>query len=181
MIARPTFGPDGEIVFQAVEGNTNYLERMNQDGSGRSRAYPEPIHELQSVSRARKWVGAVVIHSNGKSTTPMVMAIPLEEGEPRQLCQGYCLTTWASSGKFLYILVEAGTETNPGRSLALPLGPGEVLPALPAEGIAPLADASVVPGAQSVNRDDLVGGKDPDHYAYVKTTVHRNLYRVSLP
>jgi hypothetical protein len=55
------------------------------------------------------------------------------------------------------------------------------LPPLPAEGILPDAEASVVPGAQSVNHQQVVGGKDPEHYAYVKTTVHRNLYRVSIP
>ena len=44
-----------------------------------------------------------------------------------------------------------------------------------------MADASVVPGAQSVPRADLIPGTDLDHFAYVKTTVHRNLFRVSLP
>jgi hypothetical protein len=44
-----------------------------------------------------------------------------------------------------------------------------------------MADASVVPGAQSVPRADLIPGADLDHFAYVKTTVHRNLFRVSLP
>jgi hypothetical protein len=65
--------------------------------------------------------------------------------------------------------------------LAIPLGPGESLPDLPAAGIAPLAEASVVQGAQSVRRGELVPGKDPEHYAWVNTTVHRNLYRISLP
>jgi hypothetical protein len=38
-----------------------------------------------------------------------------------------------------------------------------------------------VPGSESILRDDLVPGADLSHFAYVKTTVHRNLYRVSLP
>jgi hypothetical protein len=98
-----------------------------------------------------------------------------------RLCLSYCLVSWASSGRFLYVPVEAGTLTSPGRSLAVPLGPGETLPVLPADGIRPEAKADEVPGALSVNREQLVGGQDPAHYAYVKTTVHRNLYRVTLP
>jgi hypothetical protein len=65
--------------------------------------------------------------------------------------------------------------------LAIPLGPGESLQDLPAGGIAPLADRSVVRGAQSVGRGELVPGKDPEHYAWINTSVHRNLYRISLP
>ena len=44
-----------------------------------------------------------------------------------------------------------------------------------------MADPSVVPGARSLNRAEFVPGRDLSHYAYVKTTVHRNLYRISLP
>lgn len=36
-------------------------------------------------------------------------------------------------------------------------------------------------GAQSIGRADVVPGVDPTHYAYVTTTVHSNLYRISLP
>jgi hypothetical protein len=32
-----------------------------------------------------------------------------------------------------------------------------------------------------VNREQLVPGEDPSHFAYVYTTAHRNLYRISLP
>ena len=44
-----------------------------------------------------------------------------------------------------------------------------------------MADPSVVKGSQLVPRAYLVPGKDPEHYAFVNTTVHRNLYRISLP
>ena len=39
----PLFGPDGEILFLFAEGHFNYLGRMNQDGSGRSKIVPYPI------------------------------------------------------------------------------------------------------------------------------------------
>jgi hypothetical protein len=44
-----------------------------------------------------------------------------------------------------------------------------------------MAEPDVVPGSQSFSRADLVAGKDLSHFAYVNTTAHRNLYRISLP
>jgi hypothetical protein len=112
---------------------------------------------------------------------PMVMAIPLDGGPPLRICASFCVPAWSSSGRFLFIAVEAPTQTSQGRSLAIPLGPGESLAAVPPGGIKPGAEPDEVPGSQSVSRALLVPGKDPSHFAYVNTTSHRNLYRISLP
>jgi DNA-binding winged helix-turn-helix (wHTH) protein/Tol biopolymer transport system component len=176
----PYFGPNGQIVFERAEGNANYLEQVRRDGSGLSKVVPYSIIEIQGISPGRRWLTVVVPTPLGVDA-PAIMAIPLDGGTARRLCNSYCVPTWSSSGKFLFIPVEASSRTSPGRSLAIPVGPGENLPDLPHEGIEPMADASVVPGAQSVPRADLVPGSDIDHFAYVKTTVHRNLFRVSLP
>jgi hypothetical protein len=176
----PHFGPRGQILFRVAEGNVNYLEQMNQEGSGRSKVLPYPIIEVQGISPARKWLMAIAPYPEGDSMLPMTVAIPLAGGSPRRICAGYCLPVWSSSGKFLFVPVEASSPTTPGRSLVIPVGPGESLPEFPQGGIQPLAEPSVVPGAQSLNRADLVPGKDLSHYAYVNTAVHRNLYRISL-
>ena len=177
----PYFGPRGKILFQTAEGNANYLEEMNEDGSGRAKVVPYPIDEVTGISPGRKWLMGMVPYSDGKSVVPMDMAIPLDGGPPVRICASYCLPTWSSSGKFLFIAVEAPTQTSPGRSLAIPVGPGESLAALPPGGIKAGAEPDEVPGSQSVNRALLVPGKDPSHFAYVNTTAHRNLYRISLP
>jgi hypothetical protein len=177
----PHFGPQGQILFQLAEGNFNYLEQMNQDGSGRSKVVPYPIIKIQGISPGRKWLMAIVPYPDGKGATPMVMAIPLDGGPPRRMCASFCVPTWSSSGKYLFIPVEASSQTSPGRSLAIPVGPAESLPEFPPGGIKPLAEPSVVSGSQSVNRAELVPGKDLSLFAYVNTTAHRNLYRISLP
>jgi hypothetical protein len=176
---RPHFGPRGQILFQATEGKFNYLEQMNPDGSGRSKVVPYPINTVQSISPGRRWVMARVpdLEGTGVETT----AIPVDGGPPRIICADYCVPIWSSTGRFLVITVEAPSLTSSGRSLAIPVGPGETLPELPRRGIEPMDKASVVPGAQSIARGELVPGKDPAHFAYVNTTVHRNLYRISLP
>jgi len=177
----PHFGQGGEIVFQRAEGNINYLERMKQDGSGRAKVFPYPTMEIDGASPGRKWLVATVAYPEGNRVSPMVMAIPLFGGKPLRLCQSYCNPVWSSTGDFLFVPVEPSSQTSPGRSLAIPIGPGETLPELPAEGIALFAQPSVVPGSQSIGRAELVPGKDLSRFSYVKTTSQRNLYRVSLP
>ncbi len=177
----PYFGPQGQILFRLAEGNVNYLEQMNQDGSGRSKVLPYPISEVQSISPGRRWLMAVAPYPEGNSVIPMVVAIPLGGGSPRRICVSDCVPVWSSSGRFLFVPIEASSPATPGRSLAIPVGPGETLPELPPGGIQPLAEPSIVPGAQSISRAELVPGKDLSHYAYVNTAVHRNLYRISLP
>jgi hypothetical protein len=177
----PHFGPRGQILFRLAEGNANYLEQMNQDGSGRSKVVPYPIIEVQGISPGRRWLMAIAPYPEGNSVVPMVVAIPLNGGSPRRICTGYCLPAWSSSGRTLFVPVEASSQTSPGRSLAIPVGPGEDLPEFPPGGIQPLVEPSVMPGAQSINRAELVPGMDLSHYAYINTAVHRNLYRISLP
>ncbi len=174
----PHFGPQGQILFLRAEGNSNYLERMNPHGSGRSKVVPYPIGNFQGVSPGRRWVMAVATLPDGVAVT----AIPVSGGPPRITCgPGYCVPRWSPSGNWLFISVEEPTRTSPGRSLAIPVGPGETLPPFPPGGIPSQADPSIIPGAQSVPRAELVPGLDPSRYAYVNTAVHRNLYRISLP
>ena len=176
----PHFGVRAQILFRQTDGNSNYLEQMNPDGSGRMRVVPYPIVEIQGVSPGRRWVMAVLPNSP-QAGGPAPMAIPLDGKPPRRMCVSYCVPTWSSNGKSLYIAVEPATRTGPGRSLVIPVGPNETLPDLPTGGIPLLAQPTIVKGAQSVPRESLVPGTDPSHYAYVNTTVHRNLYRISLP
>jgi hypothetical protein len=176
----PHFGPNDQIIFERAEGNANYLEQVRPDGSGLSRVVPYSIIEVQTISPGRRWLMAVVPAPPGVDA-PAIMAIPLDGGSPRRMCVSYCFASWSTSGKFLFIPVEASSRTSPGRSLAIPVGPGESLPDLPPEGIQSLADPGVVQGAQSFPHADFVPGRDLHHFAYVKTTEHRNLYRISLP
>ncbi len=179
-VRSPHFGAGGQILFQQTEGNENYLEHINADGSHRSKIFPYPIGEIQSVSPGRRWA-TVEVPRAPDTNLPAIMAISVADGASRHICAPWCLTKWSTDGKFLFVSVEDSSRTSPGRSLAIPVGPGESLPDLPVGGIEPLAEPGVVQGAESVGRGELVPGKDPEHYAWVNTTVHRNLYQISLP
>lgn len=170
----------GRILFQQTEGDSNYIEQMNLDGSNRSKVVPYSIAEIQSISPGGRWLVATVSKAPGEGG-PAIMAIPIDGGTPRRICVSYCLTTWSNSGRFLFAELELASRKNPGRTLAIPLGPEESLPGLPPGGLAPTAEPTAVKGSQIIARDGIAPGKDPEHFAYVYTTVHRNLYRISLP
>ena len=67
------------------------------------------------------------------------------------------------------------------RTLVLPIPPGKDLPDLPAGGIHSFEEGMALPGARVLERGNLVPGPDLSTYAYTKTTVHRNLFRIPLP
>jgi hypothetical protein len=176
----PHFGTQGHILFQRAEGNLNYLEQIDADGSHHLRVFPFPILEYQSVSPGRRWVVVSASRPQQQTRLPMVMAIPLAGGNPRLLCTSYCRTSWTTDGKFLFVSIVPGSRNDPGRTVTIPLGPGESLPEVPAEWTA-APEPGVAQRAESIARAEVFPGKDREHYAWVDTTVHRNLYRILLP
>jgi hypothetical protein len=153
---------------------------MDPGGAHNSRVYQYPIADFLGVSPGRHWA---IVNGAGtpESNRTGIMAIPLGGGAPQRICASFCVPAWSPDGKFLFVPVEGPSRTDPGRSLAIPLGPGETLPVLPAGGIVPLAEPNVVRGAKSVARGELTPGNGLEHYAWVNTTIHQNLYRISLP
>jgi hypothetical protein len=174
----PYFDRNGDILFRVTEGRFNYLARMRPDGTGRSHVVPYPISTIQSISPGRRWIMAVAPTID--NATAAAMAIPVQGGPPVRMCEIYCDMAWSADGRFVLLSVEEPSTDGPGRTLAIPTGPGEALPAFPPLGIPPLAAASVMPGARSIPRAPLVPGSDPDTFLYVRTQVHGNLFRVTL-
>jgi DNA-binding winged helix-turn-helix (wHTH) protein/Tol biopolymer transport system component len=176
----PHFGPEGEIIFVRSEGNFNFLERINQDGSGRAKISSAPVIELLSISPGQRWLTTVIPGSTADDK-PATAAFDLRGGSFRRLFAGYCIPEWSSDGKLLSIPVEPSSPTSPGMSLLVPVGAEETLPPFPPAGLRANADPAAVPGSRSFPRADFVPGRMPSLYAYVKSQEQRNLYRVMLP
>ncbi len=175
----PHFGPSGEIIFRLTEGASNYLMRMNPDGSGRAKLVPYPVSGIETISPQRNWLMAEAPLPGSGKIAPV--AIPARGGPPVRMCETYCLMSWSADGKFVMVSVEDTSSTKPGRSLALPTGLGESLPLLPKDGIPAFAKPDLIRGARSVPSGDLVAGVDPDTFVYIKVGVHSNLFRLTLP
>ena len=54
----PFFLPDGDLVFRAIEGGSNFLYRMKADGTGRRKITPDRILDSVGVSPDGRWVVA---------------------------------------------------------------------------------------------------------------------------
>jgi Tol biopolymer transport system component len=169
----PHFGPDGEILFRLPEGNAHYLARMNRDGSGGSKVVPYPIGNVEYISPDRRWITTISPLADGSGG---VLAVPTAGGAPRIIAPRGGLAVWGPDGKFFYVYVRAERKT-----AAIPVTAGETLPKLPPSGIISLDDLAAIPGSRVIDGSRSSPGTDPSIYAYVKTTAHRNLFRISLP
>jgi Tol biopolymer transport system component len=50
------FLPDGDLVFRAFEGGSNFLYRMKPDGTGRSKLIQDRVIEVAAVTPDGRWV-----------------------------------------------------------------------------------------------------------------------------
>jgi hypothetical protein len=85
-----------------------------------------------------------------------------------------------SDRKFLYVGLAPSSQTTRGKTIAIPIPAGETLPNLPASGIRRLNAESAFPGSHVIEAWYISPGPDPSVFAYVKTTAHRNLFRIPL-
>jgi hypothetical protein len=170
----PFFGAGGQILFRQSDGKANYLLRMNRDGAGRSKVTPNSILSFMSVSPDGLWAAATVAVQGGASTFAE-MAIPTTGGEPKRICSGFCVAKWAPDMRHLYVILNMRQA---GQTITLPVPQGQALPDLPAGGIRSIHDGIKLSDDLIVAEHELAPGPSPSVYAYVKTAMHRNLFRV---
>jgi Tol biopolymer transport system component len=172
----PHFGPDAQVVFQFTDGKANYVGQIRKDGSERSKLFPYSISALVTISPDRRWVIADVPLPNDDA----IRAIPTRGGSSRRICT-WCSVDWAPDGKFFYVGLPPNSHTTRGTTLAIPVPAEETLPKLPSSGFRGPEDAKSLPGTRVLDGWFLSPGPDPSTFAYVKTTMHRNLYRIPVP
>jgi dipeptidyl aminopeptidase/acylaminoacyl peptidase len=172
----PHFGPDGQIVFRSFDGTNHYLEQINRDGSARSKVVPYPIGNLFFMSPDRHWITTITTMPDGIGGT---YAVPVAGGTPQRIC-GCISVRWAPDGKFLYLSVQRPSLSHPGKTRVIPLPSGEMLPTLRPLGMLASDDPQLFAGSYLIEASDISPSPDPALYAYVKTTMHRNLFRIPL-
>jgi hypothetical protein len=173
----PHFGTDDQLVFQFPEGNKHFVGRMNKDGSARTRVSAHPVAGVLGISPDRRWIAAVAPPLDGGD--PATIGIAVADGATRRICAAYCPATWTPDGKYLYLGFERPSHESPGKTLVVPVPPGQTLPELPAAGIRNLEDGQTFPGARIIEASEISPGPYPS-FAYVKTTVLSNLFRIPL-
>jgi eukaryotic-like serine/threonine-protein kinase len=170
------FAFDGEVFFRAAEQGSNFLYRMNADGSGRTKALPQPIYGFHSISPDKKWV-IVRLATNGEETPYVTEAFPLVGGAPVRICGVNCTARWAPGGRALVLSLSSMATTN---TYLVPIPPGQLLPSLPAGGIKSKAEPENWKGAVTIP-SPIGASSQPGVYAFRRISAHRNLYRIPLP
>jgi Tol biopolymer transport system component len=172
----PRLSPNGELFFEVHDGNSNFLYRMNLDGTNRRKALPGPIVRHMGVSPDGNWV-VVRVPAEVQSS---VKAFPLSAGDPIRICD-FCQAGWSVGGRSFWIRIGSFASGVEGKTFALPLRRGEVLPKLPASGIRSEAELTTLSGAHLVFDGDAAMGPNSEIYAYSRETAQRNLFRVPIP
>jgi len=170
-----SFGSNGELVFRQLEKEANYLARMKRDGSGIERIGSMTIHDKFGVSPDGEWTFASVASGvNGPSQT---VAVPTHGGVFRKICSEYCPSWWSADGKFLYLGSFLGADA--GKTLIVPIPAGKSLPDFPASGIGSVSGWDRLPASTLIDRS-IASGLDASTYLFAKTSLQRNLFRISL-
>jgi Tol biopolymer transport system component len=176
----PLFTPTGDIVFRASEGNTNFVYRMKPDGSGRQKLLPNPVIEPAAIAPDGAFLlGGVPVADEDLPFS--LVAIPLNGGTPQRVCTP-CFGRWTPDSRFLVLdWWGSGGMDARRKTFAIPLRDGRMLPSLPPNGIKSRADLDAIPGIRVIDAPAAVFGPNLATYAFTRTSVHRNLYRIPLP
>jgi serine/threonine protein kinase len=171
----PFFLPDGDLVFRAAEGGSNFLYRMKSDGSARRKITSERVMDVLTVSPDGHWIVAAIPNPDREHMVA-TKAFAVDGSTAVTLCLDYCFFHWDTAGKFVYSYISQLHES----SYALPVLRDTGLPKVLPGDIARIereANAKTVTAIPQVVHSAV----SPSLYAYTRETTRRNLYRIQLP
>ncbi len=171
----PLFLPDGDLVFRAIEGGSNFLYRIKSDGSDRHKISSERILDIESVSPDGRWLTAAAPNPDDEHTT-VTKAFPVAGGSVVPLCMDYCSVSWDTAGRYVYFSFVPYDDG----SYAIPVMHDVGLPKLPSGG--PAHDEDLRGAKTNIAIPRYVeSAVNPSVYAYTRANTRRNLYRIQLP
>lgn len=171
----PFFLPDGDLVFRAIEGESNFLYRMKADGTDRRKISPQRVLDAVALSPDGRWFAAASPRSDQEHMA-QVTAFAVDGSTSATLCVTYCTLRWDTSGKFAFVSFPLMRE----ESYPVPVLHDTGLPKLPATGITGVEDLGNATTA-TVIPQIVESAISPSIYAYTRQSTRRNLYRVPLP
>jgi eukaryotic-like serine/threonine-protein kinase len=164
---QPRFEPDGDVIFRHAEGRSMFVYRVHPDGTGLRKALAEPVFLLDAVSPDGRWIVAwAPLPGNGP---PSMQAFPLDGGSPIQF-GNFVYVSWSLDGRSVFI-----------NGYVIPLLAGEALPPIPAGGFHSEEEMARLRGARRIDVEGLVPGPSVSVYAFYRSTILRNLYRIPVP
>jgi hypothetical protein len=169
----PHFGPNTEILFRLTDGKAYYLAAMSRDGSGRRKVFPDRVIDMNGMSPDRRLISLVVANP---PIGPHGAVYSLDGGPAQRICDVPCSVAWSPDGRYMYMAIAPAYR----RTAVIPIPPGEPLPQLPPAAVHDPAEWAKVPGVKIVEHENISPGPNPSTYAYIKPSVHANLFRIPL-
>jgi Tol biopolymer transport system component len=172
----PFFLPDGDLVFRAIEGGSNFLYRMKADGTTRRKITPERILDIFSVSPDGRWVVTLSPNSDPSISDASIKAFAMDGSAAVRLCASWCFFRWDSTGKFAYLSFPGLSQNTYSIPVIHDLG----LPKIPPAGYTGIED---IPNAKTNAAIPwkVKSAVSRSVYAYSRVNTRRNLYRIQLP
>ncbi len=175
----PRFGPHDTLIFRLTDGQANYVGIMAADGTGRRKALPIRILDFHNLSPDRRFVSVTAVTPD--VTLPPSLILPLDGRPPIPICNNLCSPAWSPDGLYLYLQIpDKSNATVNVRTVAIPIPPGETLLRLPPAAVHDASEWAKVHGAKIIERINIAPSPNPAVYAYIKPSVHANLYRIPL-
>ncbi len=178
----PFFAAGDEVLYRFTESHTFYLGAMKRDGTGKHKAYAGRIIEINGISPDRRVANIAADLGGGPSgSNAAEVALSLEDGSTRRICDGPYGFTWSRDGRYLYVEIAGATRTGTaGKTAAIPVPPGQVLPPLPEKAVHDPAEWLNAPGVKTLEHSSVAPGPSPSTYVYIKSSTHANLFRIPL-
>jgi Tol biopolymer transport system component len=172
----PFFLPNGDLIFRAIEGGSNFIYRMKADGTARRKITPEYILDINSVSPDGRWVVAASSRSSDEDNPASVRAFAVDGSAAEPVCFRWCYFRWDTTGKSAYLFFPGLSQDTYSIPVIHDLG----LPKIPPAGFAGIED---IPNAKTNAAIPwfVESALSRSVYAYSRVNTRRNLYRIPLP
>jgi eukaryotic-like serine/threonine-protein kinase len=170
----PKFGAAGDVFFRRVEGTSAFVYAVQQNGSGLRKVTNLPIAGIVGESLDREWLalsshtaGGLVLFQEHRGIQLLVKVPP-----PTKL-------GWTGDGKHLFVQDLAVEDR--ANAYVLPLSPGQLVPDSMLQRLVPDRQFVNIPGARIISERDVIPGPTAEVYAFTRSSVQHNLYRIPLP
>jgi eukaryotic-like serine/threonine-protein kinase len=169
----PKFAADNRIFFRQKQGAANYVCRINEDGSGYVRASDTPILVLEDVSPI-ELLATVYAKSSEENIPYASFALSLNGVSPPVLVTNYLgFAGWNRQGTEFFLTSNTLMGKLDGKTVVFHVQQGK-LPPIPHGG---LGTPDSLKNAEILDHNVTVG-PSTSVYAFLATSVHRNLYKI---
>jgi eukaryotic-like serine/threonine-protein kinase len=174
----PLLLPNGEVLYRASRDGKNYVYKRSVEGGEEKQVVDDPILELVEVSPDGKWVVVYVSDNQNAEHPYRTVAYPVAGGAAVTLCRTLCGVGWDANGA--HLVINLGNEPGNGLAFFVPTEKGLGLPPLGAEGIEVSGELKKLVKDGGSGWLVVESAVSPEVYAFTRTRVRRNLYRIAV-